>query len=320
MQVSTINFNTKLYTTVLKQQKDNLHKDNFKPKSNIYPSYYCPNISFGHSIIDTADFQFEYYDISNKLINENLDNFELTKDLTKNEQNDFRKNLFSSDKLTLVPFLMNTKPSILLTGDYPYFQNNDKYDFVHRILKSKTTNSIITTQNTFILNKDLTKQTIDNNKELYTKRMGLNYNTPTEDIYNELIGENCPLKEQHGYDDIIGITLGFSPINSILFQLEQTQPDTISSRRNPTYHAKLLDKAFNDENSPYKDFSDDFKNNVQKSIDYIKTRSFRKEDFVPIGYSYIQLAPDDKFNEKLINEATNNLNKAKSFIKNKKDE
>ena len=60
----------------------------------------------------------------------------------------------------------------------------------------------------------------------------------------------------------------------------------------------------------YNNFSDEFKEKVQESIDFIKNRSFRKEDFTPIGYSYIQLAPDEEFSNKLIKDAQINLDKA----------
>ena len=52
------------------------------------------------------------------------------------------------------------------------------------------------------------------------------------------------------------------------------------------------------------------KNSNEDVIDFIKNRSFRKEDFTPIGYSYIQLAPDEDFSNKLIKDAQINLDKA----------
>ena len=314
MQVSTIGFNPTPIQPTTKYNKVLAPQQSFQSRLGEFPSYYCPNIAFGRSIIDSADFQFNFYNASNDIINNHLDKMELTKDLTKNQQQNFKKNLFTADKPTLLNFFMNTKPSILLAGEFPYFENNDKYSFVRRTLKTPTKTSIVENSNLFILNKEQTKQTINENKELYTKRMDLEPNTPTDDIYEHLIGEDSPLKQQHGYDDIIGVTLGFSPINSILFQLEQNLPEKGSTRRSPIYHANLIDKEFNSENSPYKDFSDEFKSNIQSSIDFIKKNSFRKEDLQPIGYSYIQLAPDEEFTEKLINDAQSNLKKAKGII------
>ena len=51
--------------------------------------------------------------------------------------------------------------------------------------------------------------------------MGLDEKASIDDIYEKLVGEDSPLKKQDGYDDLIGVTLGFSPINCILFQLER---------------------------------------------------------------------------------------------------
>lgn len=310
MQVSNIMFNTNYQNKPVLNRNNNVKQSKNRTNIGIFPNYYCPNISFGRSIIDDADFQYDYYKAANDLIENKLDKLELTKDLSSEEQDDFKNNLFATDKLTLVPFIMDTKPSILLTGEFPYFQNSDKYDFVSRILNSKTKKSIVTTPNKFILNKELTKKTIDENKEIYTKRMNLDDNSSVDTIYKKLVGENSPLKEQYGFDDIIGITLGFSPINSVLFQLEDYIPDKIFSRRNPINHAQQLDEVFNSETSPYNNFSDEFKEKVQESIDFIKNRSFRKEDFTPIGYSYIQLAPDEDFSNKLIKDAQINLDKA----------
>lgn len=313
MQVSSIGFNPTPIQPTTNYNKLSAHQNSFQSKIGEFPSYYCPNISFGHSISESIDFENDFYNTSNDIINNHLDKMELTKDLTKSQQQSFKKNLFSTDKPTLLNFFMDTKPSVLLAGKFPYFKNNDKYSFVRRTLKTPTRTSIVESPNIFILNNKLTKQTIDENKELYTKRMDLEPDTPTDEIYENLIGENSPLKQQHGYDDIIGITLGFSPINSILFQLEQNLPEKGSTRRSPILHANLVDKEFNSENSPYKDFSEDFKSNVQSSIDFIKKNSFKKEDLYPIGYSYIQLAPDEKFTQKLINNAQSNLKKAKEI-------
>ncbi len=316
MQVSNIRFTPTQIQPTVRNNKPSAVQNTVQSSIGTFPSYYCPNIAFNGAKFGSIDFEYDFFNLSNKIINNHLDEMELTKGLTEDEQEDFRTNLFSCDKPTLLNFFMDTKPAILLTGEHPYFENNDKYDFVPRILQSPTDTSVVHTPNIFILNKELTKQTIEDNKELYTKRMGFEDDASTDEIYEKLIGEDSPLKEQNGYDDIIGITLGFSPINSILFQLEENIPNKCETRKRSSLHANLLDKEFNSETSPYKEFSDEFKQNVQSKIDFIKTKGFWKPNLYPIGYSYIHLAPDEEFTNRLINESESNYEKAKRIVNN----
>ena len=169
MKVQELN----LYTTSTYNRS--LNQQNNKPVSNpitkneigSFPSYYCPNINFGTRFGD-IDFGFDFYNCANNIINHHLDKMELTKDLNEAEQKDFRKNLFSGDKPNLLQFFNDKKPSVLLSSDFPYFKNNDKYDFVRRTLTS-TIKDNKTTQfhNTFIINKELAKETIKENQEFY---------------------------------------------------------------------------------------------------------------------------------------------------------
>lgn len=312
MNVPAINFTPTI--AVSKSFQSPVSKSAEQPQVNklgAYPSYYCPNISFGGSKFGTIDFDYDFYDTVNDIINNHLDKMELTKGLSKDEQKNFRNTLLSSDKTTLAHFMFDKKPSVLLNGECPYFKNNDQYSFVRRTIEIPLKNhKTYIANNIFIINKELTKQTIDENKELYTKRMKLDADTPTEEIYEELIGENSPLKYQEGYDDIIGVTLGFSPINSVLFQVEQDIPNKLELRKQPRRYAKELDKSFNSANSPYKDFSDEFKTNIQTSIDYIKNHSFRKPDLGPIGYAYIHIAPDKNHTQKIIKDAESIIDEA----------
>ncbi|MCM1265407.1 MAG: hypothetical protein NC200_04330 [Candidatus Gastranaerophilales bacterium] len=316
MNISNIKYTP---TQISRCQQLTTPKQQTNPISNkeigMFPSYYCSNINFNGSKFGSIDFDYDFYKVSNEIINNHLDKMELTKDLSDDEMDDFRSNLFSCDKMTLMHFMFDKKPAILLNGNYPYFENNEKYSFVRRTLdiplkdkKSYLSNNI------FILNNDLVKQTIDENKELYTKTMGLDENSSTDEIYDELVGENSPLKEQHGFDDIIGITLGFSPINSILFQLEQNIPEKFEARKRPAIYAQKLDKALNCESSPYKHFSEEFKTNVQSSIDFIKDNYFRKPDLGSIGYAYIHIAPDEKHTQKIIKDAEDILDEAENII------
>lgn len=303
MNVSSINFAPTI--TSSNPHQSPVNKSIEQPqmqKLGAFPSYYCSNINFNGKYY-SIDFEFDFYKASKNTLDNHLDKMELTKGLTKKEQKDFCNNLFSNDKTTLMHFMYDKKPSIMLNGEFPYFKNNEKYSFVRRTLNIPLTdNKSYLSNNTFAINNELVKQKIEENKELYTKRMGLDENSSTDEVFEELIGENSPLKKQEGYDDIIGITLGFSPINSILFQVERDIPNVVELRKRPTIYKEKMDKSFNSETSPYKDFSEDFKSNVQSSIDNLD-KYFRKPDLAPIGYGYIHIAPDEKHTQKIIKDS-----------------
>lgn len=275
----------------------------FSSDIGAFPCYYCPNIHFG-SKFGEIDFEFDFYAKANDIIKNHLDEAELTKDLDYGEQEDFRKNLFACDKPTLLQFFCDKKPSVLLTGDFPYFENTEKYDFVRRTITSPLRNNRVKElKNTFVINKELTKKTIEENKELYTKRLDLEDESSVEVIYNTLVGENSPLKKQEGYDDIIGITLGFSPINSVLFQLEKRIPNYLDVRRQSYLHSEMLKKELYSRDSVYSNFSMNFISNVSDAIDEIKRPQSRRADLSPTGYSYIQFVSDDKHTTKIISDS-----------------
>lgn len=312
MKVSNLYFNILPNKVSLKPNDSKMtHAQNMTTLGD-FPKSYCPNISFGSISCNDIDFEYDFFKVADDIINNHLDKMELTKDLSDSQQIQFRKNLFSCDKPTLLNFMFDAKPSILLSGKYPFFENNDKYDFVSRNLRSPLKNDkVYLSSNLFILNKELSKQVIDENKELYSKRMGMPDTVSTDEIYKKLTGKDSPLKKQKGYDDLIGVTLGYSPKNAVLFQLEQEIPDKYEARKRPIYYANMLDKIFNSEQSPYKDFSNEFKTDIQSSINYVKKNGFSNTNLNAIGYSYIQIAPDYNHTEKLLENANTVYSKAK---------
>ena len=297
------------YNTSPKQQNNNVVSNS--PTQNrigAFPSYYCPNINFG-SRFGEIDFSFDFFGKAKDIIDNHLDKMELTKDLNKSEQNDFRKNLFTSDKPTLLQFFYDKKPSILLSGEYPYFQNTEKYDFVRKNLVSKIKGKNFVFPNVFVINKELTKKTIEENKELYTKRMKMDNNASIDDIYEKLVGEDSPLKQQDGYDDIVGVTLGFSPINSVLFQLERNVYDHLETRKRPYLQSEIFKRELYSEDCVYRNFSYGFISNVEDAIDSIKRPQGRHVDLSDAGYSFIQFVPDEKHTQKVIKDSEEILNK-----------
>ena len=316
MRLQTTNFTpNNTYYSCNKQENNKTNELPTLTKNlGAFPSYYCPNINFG-SKFGEIDFEFDFYATANNIINNHLDKMELTKNLTPKEREDFAKNLIPCDKPTLLQFLFDNKPSILLTGDLPYFENNDKYDFVRRTILSKgANNKTIKFNNTFIINKELTKQKISENKDFYSKRMELGKDTSVDKIYQKLISEDSPLKKQTGYDDIIGITLGFPPMDSILFQLEKGIPNYLQIRNRPYAQANFLQRELYSGDSVYKNFSQEFFTNVDAAIESIKRPQYRQKDLTPIGYIFTPFVPDEDYTKRIIKSSEKVLENAQAFI------
>lgn len=316
MRLQTTNFTpNNTYYSCNKQENSKTNELPTLTKNlGAFPSYYCPNINFG-SKFGEIDFEYDFYASANNIINNHLDKIELTKGLNKSEQEDFRSRLNPCDKPILLQFFFDNKPSILLTGDLPYFENNDKYDFVRRTLVTKRADGkTIRIPNTFIINKELTKQTIAENKELYTKRMGFKDGTNIDTIYKKLVGEDSPLKEINGSDDIIGLTLGFPKIDSILFQLEKGIPNYLQIRNRPYAQANFLQRELYSGDSVYKDFSQEFLTNVDAAIESIKRPQYRQKDLTPIGYIFTPFVPDEDYTKRIIKSSEKVLENAQAFI------
>lgn len=316
MKLEKINqpINNTYFSCLKEQNSKRTSNQSLTNQISTFPSYYCPNINFG-SKFGEIDFEFDFYNCANNIIKNHLDKMELTKDLDKEQQEDFRNKLTPCDKPTLLQFLFDNKPSILLTNDCTYFKNNDKYNFVRRTLTStRKDGKTIEFPNTFIINKELTKQTIAENKIFYTKRMNLKEDTSIDEIYNKLVGEDSPLKRIHGADDIIGMTLGFPKMDSILYQLEKGIPNYLSIRNRPYAQSKFLYQELYSGNNVYKDFPPQFLSSVESAIESIKHPESRQVNLTPIGYVYTPFVINENYTKRIIKTSEAVLEKAQTFI------
>ena len=262
----------------------------------------------------SPNFTENYVQNANEIFDNHLDKLEITKDLNNTEKKELKKNILG-DKIAFVSFALGEKPSILITGNNPFIKPNENYDVIRRTLNIPLKNKIIQVDNTFILNKKLTKQIIDENKEIYIKGMELDKNANTEEIYNHLIGENSPLKHNTQHD-LIGITLGYSPINTIIFQLEQNTPNYNDLRNNMNSYKKGLLNTLFKENSPYKDFDENFKKEVATIIRNIdNSKDFLDTKWSKYGYSYRNIVDDDMHDQKLIQQISSCYQKGQAILK-----
>ncbi len=258
-------------------------------------------------------FTENYVQNANEILENHLDKLELTKNFNDLEKDELKNNL-QGDETSFVTFALGEKPSILIVGNNPFIKSNENYDVIRRTLNIPLKNKEIQVDNTFILNKKLTKQTIEENKELYIKGMGLDENADTEEIYNYLIGENSPLKNNTQHD-LIGITLGYSPINSIIFQLEQNTPNFMELRNDINSYKKGLLNTLLKEDSPYKDYDSNFKKEIATAIRNIGNNNDTFDTkWSKYGYSYRNIVDDDAHDQKLIRRVTSCYKKGKAIL------
>lgn len=257
------------------------------------------------------NFNTNYHKVINKLLNKHLEKLDLTKNLSKANQQDLLNHL-EGDKASFCAFTLGDKPSILLNGKFEYLKSTEKYDIVRRKIKSVTPKKTFVFDNTFILDKEKTKNTISENMDFYRQRLDLKKDASTKEIYEVLTGKNSPLLSNDKHD-IIGITLGYSPINSILFHLEQTTPHAPENRNNLNIYKKQLLNQLHSKDSPYHNFNQKFTTAIANSIRNIHSNT-PKSEFTPYGYSYINLLDDDKHNQKIVRSILKTYKSAKSLL------
>lgn len=122
--------------------------------------------------------------------------------------------------------------------------------------------------NAIVLNKNMTKSVIAENKEFFARRMDLKDNASVDEIYAKLIAEDGPLK-LGGNSDLLGMVLGYPKTSTMIFQLERgISGDVIQLRYHTdlTPYKKELIKVLYSENSPYKNMSPEFKADLESKI------------------------------------------------------
>lgn len=262
-------------------------------------------------------FIYNFNDTVDNVLFNHLDKLPITQNLTPEECIQLRKTVNNNgDTTPFFMFALDAKPSVMLVGEHKYLKPDEKYDIFRRTLDVNLrdgTNTKI--YNTLLFNKDLMKNTIEENKDFYIKRMKLDDVSTVDDIYSELISENSPLKN-NDLHDIIGITLGFSPINSKLFQLEKCIDNGMALRKAPNlYKKKMLNTLFSAD-SVYANFDDKFKQELAQAIRNIGVGNERYFDtnWNDFGYTYIHITPDEQHNQKIMRLILNTYQKAKNII------
>ena len=210
-----------------------------------------------------AEKEIEKFNILSNFLNikclENLNTFEKIN----------LKNIINSGQITeFYPTISGYKPACLISA-----QKATKY--LEKIAPTKdvpleTINyKRFGCHHSIILNKKMVTELIKQNRDIYTNRLNLTPNTSDEIIYKNL---KKALKTD-GFDDLLGITLGYPRKDSLIFCVEQIASktkniDPTELRNNIPKHKEVLLEYLNNENSIYKNA--DFKEEIEQSIKNIK--------------------------------------------------
>lgn len=201
--------------------------------------------------------------------NNNFKNVELLKDFSTKEIakiNDFMEN---AGLVNIFMFASGNKPAVLSASknvDVIQKFQSDKVD-VLQFFNAKNKSYDV-----FLLNKNAVKNIIKENKELFSKRMNLDENSNIEQIYEKLLQKDSPLNNENMKDDLLGLILGYPKINTSIFNLEKQFDSTGNFRRHAggdTYK-EYLERFLFGNDSPYKDMSIGFKENLACKINQIK--------------------------------------------------
>lgn len=257
-------------------------------------------------------FENNYISTIDDLMVNHFDKLDIAQNLTPQEREILLKNV--DDKGSFIACMLGYKPSTIIDGKHNFLKQSDKFDYITRTVNVPVNDKIVAFDTTMILNKEKTKDTIAENLDFYVKRMNMKVNSSVDDVYNELTGKNSPLKSNDAHD-IIGITLGYSPINSIIFQLEKNMQGSYNSRNDiPNFKNKLLNTLMSD-NSPYNNFDNKFKSDIATAIRNIaQNDKLFETPYSKFGFCYVNFVPDSLYEQKVIKSVTNTFHSAKSII------
>ena len=142
----------------------------------------------------------------------------------------------------------------------------------------------------FIFNKEAMLENIGNNKYFYSKRLNLPKNSANEQVYKTMISSDSPLLNIKDSQDLIGVMFGYPFKNTIVFQLERDSgmyKTIVKCRKNIPQYKDILKKALYAEDSKYSSFGEEFKRDMEKSIDsIISVKSSGSENY-PMGYTFM---------------------------------
>lgn len=244
-----------------------------------------------------AKFFYGNEEVIKALDKSNFNKIKIFEDLSSREKNLVRKELVRSEAPEFFATLAGYKPATLASNvnGLSKIKNNTKFNEIYDVVD-------VGKDLTYFINKKQLKEIIANNKDIYTLRMNLNKKTSVEEIYDTLIKDGDKyLNSFYGgkNTDLVGITLGFPRLNSLIFNLEgkvgKSGVDTLKLREQPEmFKTKLLD-VLNSPNSPYKNLDKSAKDELKKAI-----MSYQKSEGVDFkNYKFIKFVDEPKEFERI---------------------
>lgn len=126
------------------------------------------------------------------------------------------------------------------------------------------------------VNKPELFKIFERNREIFTKRLGLDINADNEVIYSKIKDElrfKDVIVDKVPHDklkhDLYGMCMGYPKYNTMIFQLESTGKIPYTLRKNPTEYKKQILTVLHGEKSPYKNLSKEEITRLEKAINNI---------------------------------------------------
>lgn len=152
--------------------------------------------------------------------------------------------------------------------------------------------------NSYVINRDMVYEIIDEDKQLFTSRLNLNQFTPTKDVYSALI--SCLSNNSNSIKDLEGIILGFPKYNSIIFQLEHISK-AMPYRADKNLHRTKLADALYAWDSPYRKLPTEEFNEIAKQVRMAEIKKTPKNPY----FQYVKFVDESETEECLFQTSRN---------------
>jgi len=248
----------------------------------------------------------------NDLRTNNFEGLEIVQNLSIQE----RKNLVETlvQDCNVANFVLvstGNKPAVWIRGKLPEAFAHKNFDLIKF---KKSSDDMI------VLNRNIVKNVIKENFEIYQKRLHLDKNATVNEVYNVLKNPKIFKKCLNDAHDLVGLTLGYPRDCSLLFQLNMCDNSKILVDKEL---AKIdFKKILISKESPYKDFDNGFKNhllcqiekmNSTSSTEYLNTPKYSN------AYIFNALVEEPEALNKILNSIRNACLKVKQINENFKN-
>lgn len=207
------------------------------------------------------------------LKDKNFAGLDIVKNLSEKERGDLIESFRKGEAEEFLLVATGNKPAVLL-GSMPAKLNHKDFDVISfkRYVPLPSGKKLVADQ-TVILNKQKVKEVIEDNFELFQRRLKLDAGSTVEHIYQVLKNKSTLEKCQSRDVDLFGLTLGYPKNSSLIFNLaySRAQGNAYKIFENKQ-SAGVLKKILMSESSPYKDFDNRFKWDLMAQINKINPK------------------------------------------------